>query len=142
MAADRCSCGSTDLFSGHFDAEGLAHPVNVGDATPAGVAWKTVCNSCGDFLPERSRRGSIAPGVSRALAKAGMRPLGSGSSRMREGVRVSRGLQGGAYVHVDFDSAGAAARRTDELAPILETAGYKVERVSDSILSVTKGGPA
>ena len=50
---DRCpDCGSDSLFSGHFDADDLGYPLNVGDKTPAGVRWTTFCNQCGaEVLP-------------------------------------------------------------------------------------------
>lgn len=45
---DRCpDCGSTDLFSGWYDADGLAVPLGIGDPTPPGVTWQTSCNQCG-----------------------------------------------------------------------------------------------
>ena len=54
---DHCpSCGSDDLFSGHFDAEGYAVPLNVGDTTPPGVRWTTFCNQCGDEVKPCSTR--------------------------------------------------------------------------------------
>ena len=49
---DHCSeCGSENLFSGHFDGEGLAVPLDgpggASRPTPPGVEWKTFCNQCG-----------------------------------------------------------------------------------------------
>lgn len=52
---ERCSsCGSLDLFSGYFDAEGLAVSHNIGDegvSLDAGlVHYETRCNSCGEVV--------------------------------------------------------------------------------------------
>jgi hypothetical protein len=54
---DRCpSCGSDNLFSGHFDADDYAYPLNIGDHTPEGVRWTTFCNQCGsEVLPTTER---------------------------------------------------------------------------------------
>lgn len=56
--------------------------------------------------------------VSRVLREAGFRPLPSGTSRMREGLRVS---QSGTEVRVtaDLDSWRAAARLADDAADAL-----------------------
>lgn len=60
---ERCSsCGSDDLFSGHFDADDLGYPLNIGGACPPGVRWTTFCNQCGsEVLPKRvaRRRGKV-----------------------------------------------------------------------------------
>lgn len=48
-------CGSTDLFSGWYDQEGYAFPLNIGDPTPPGVTWQTSCNQCG-WLGEQHKR--------------------------------------------------------------------------------------
>lgn len=72
----------------------------------------------------RSNR-SRAAAVSRFLAKAGHRPLPSGTSRSREGVRVSpTGVDGDVFVVVDWDTPAAAARRALELTELLNAAGF------------------
>lgn len=77
-----------------------------------------------------------AAAVSRTLARAGLRPLPSGTSRMREGIRVSRGIADVvARVIVDFDDEAAAARRSVEVEEILSTA-YTVERTGPTSLAV------
>lgn len=55
---DRCPyCGSENLFSGHFDADDYAYPLNIGDHQPEGVRWTTFCNQCGsEVLPVRASR--------------------------------------------------------------------------------------
>ncbi len=46
--ADNCpSCGSDNLFSGWFDADDYALPLEMGASTPEGVRWTTFCNQCG-----------------------------------------------------------------------------------------------
>ena len=51
---DNCpNCGSDNLFSGHFDADDLAVPLNVGDVTPEDVRWTTFCNQCGEEVLAR-----------------------------------------------------------------------------------------
>jgi hypothetical protein len=45
---DHCvGCGSENLFSGFFDADGLGVP----DDTGPGWRWTTYCNQCGDEQP-------------------------------------------------------------------------------------------
>lgn len=54
------SCGSDDLFSGHFDADGLAVPVNI-DSSPVdllAVRWTTFCNQCGDEVVATNQKGT------------------------------------------------------------------------------------
>lgn len=48
--------------------------------------------------------------ISRKLAEGGHRPLGSGASRMRQGLRVRRSLSAIAFVSADYDGEGEAAR--------------------------------
>lgn len=51
---DNCpECGSDNLFSGHFDADDYAYPLNVGDKEPEGVRWTTFCNQCGSEVLSR-----------------------------------------------------------------------------------------
>jgi hypothetical protein len=56
---DRCrvpSCASPDLFSGYFDAEGLAVP----DDSQPGWRWATYCLDCGaEWAPRRPRRAKV-----------------------------------------------------------------------------------
>lgn len=71
-------------------------------------------------------RGSFAAGVSRALIAAGLRPLPSGTSRTREGVRVSAALPGTALVAVDIDAPTKAERTARDIAGVLSEAGYTI----------------
>jgi hypothetical protein len=40
-------CGSLSLFTGWFDREGYAVPMEQGQDTPEGVEWTTYCQDCG-----------------------------------------------------------------------------------------------
>lgn len=57
---DKCSCcGSESLFSGFFDAEDLAFPLNLDtpkEQIPEGVRWTTFCNDCGAEVKTRRAR--------------------------------------------------------------------------------------
>lgn len=82
---------------------------------------------------------AAAAAVSRTLARSGHRPLPSGTSRMREGIRVCRaapGMRYSAIVSVDFDQDAAAERRADDLETILRDAGFRVERTGSAQLTV------
>lgn len=76
--------------------------------------------------------------VSRTLAAAGERPLPSGTSRMREGIRVSSYGGGRVAVAVDQDNDREATARADDLVSILEDAGYTVERQRPTYLVVSR----
>ena len=73
--------------------------------------------------------------VSRALRRAGFRPLPSGTPRTREGLRVSRAATH-VVVLVDLDSASAAARATDDVFDTLAAKGYVVDRVAPNRVNV------
>jgi hypothetical protein len=87
-------------------------------------------------------RGNVAAAVSRALRKQGITVLPSGSTRMREGVRVSSFTGVAASVSVDLDAPGQARRLTDHVIEALHAAGYRTTRHHDTTLSVEKGDPA
>jgi hypothetical protein len=79
--------------------------------------------------------GISASSVSRDLAALGVRPLPSGTSRMREGVRVTGSL-GTVRVSVDLDSENMARRRADDIEEALRGKGYTVERASEQAVVV------
>jgi hypothetical protein len=69
-----------------------------------------------------------AAAVSRALSRAGLRPLPSGTSRTREGIRVTRAAPGAAWVNVDmFDHPRDALYLAAEAAKALRAAGFTAE---------------
>ena len=72
-----------------------------------------------------------AAAVSAALRRGGLRPLGSGTSRMREGIRVSKFSVGAVRVGFDFDSDRLADRLCSDAFEILTTSGYQVDRPAD-----------
>lgn len=72
-----------------------------------------------------------ASAVSAALRRAGFSPLGSGTSRMREGIRVSSSLHA-VTVTVDLDHSGKADRMAADVEEALTAAGYAAQR--DGIL--------
>lgn len=84
--------------------------------------------------PSKSLKSAAA--VSRFLATKGIRPLPSGTSRMREGVRVSGSL-GTVSVSVDLDSDRDAKFLTDEIVAELVAAGVAHVRVDDSHVRVS-----
>lgn len=79
--------------------------------------------------------------VSRFLAANDLRPLPSGTSHAREGIRVKRSLRA-VYVVADYDSTGEAKFMADELFKVLE-ARYDVQLTSDgTAMYVTEQVPA
>lgn len=68
--------------------------------------------------------------VSSRLRKAGFNPLGSGSSRNREGVRVSQSMHR-VYVVADLDNPSAAQRMAADVAEALTGYGYAVAVTGD-----------
>ena len=77
-----------------------------------------------------------ASSISRVLAQAGYRALGSGTPRSREGTRVSGGRDH-VSVWVDFDNEAAAARRSEELEQVLAEKGYATRRAAPAGFWVT-----
>lgn len=67
-----------------------------------------------------------AAAISGRLRKAGFNPLGGGSSRDREGLRVS-GSTTSVRVCADLDSPNAARRMAADAADALRGLGYTVE---------------
>lgn len=76
-----------------------------------------------------------ASAVSRALRRRGFRPLPSGTSRNREGIRVSQ-AHGHVTVTADIDRLGNATELVDEMMQALAACGYRVERMSATRLWV------
>jgi hypothetical protein len=74
---------------------------------------------------------TTASAVSAILRRGGFNPLGSGTPRSREGLRVSRSATD-VHVVADLDAAGAAGRMADDAAEILREAGYEIDRSSTS----------
>lgn len=82
-----------------------------------------------------------AASVSRTLASNGLRPLPSGTSRNREGIRVSRSSVG-VRVVIDLDSPREAALLTQEVTATLRGEGFHVLDVtSDGITALTVTHP-
>lgn len=86
---------------------------------------------------------SLAGALSRHLRTQGVVVLASGTSRMREGVRVQRSVGGPAptaSVHVDFDGTSHARRVADAIVEILDRGPWVVTRNSElpTILYVTR----
>jgi hypothetical protein len=92
--------------------------------------WYTLCMI-------RSTQSPSASHVSRVLAEAGERPLPSGTSRMREGIRVTNSI-GYVRVVVDHDSHRESAQRAEVLRDILVGAGFCVDFATDAVLRVTR----
>lgn len=76
-----------------------------------------------------------AAAVSRALRRQGFRPLPSGTSRNREGIRVSQS-PGHVAVTADIDRTGNATELVDEMFQALASSGYHVERMATNRLWV------
>lgn len=76
-----------------------------------------------------------AASVSALLRRNGFNPLGSGTPRSREGLRVSQSVTGVAVV-ADLDSEAAAASMSEEAELVMREAGYQVERFNDHIFRV------
>lgn len=76
--------------------------------------------------------------VSRLLRRGGLNPLGSGTSRMREGVRVTQSL-GQVTVGVSIDSPRQEARVIQDVKDILTEAGlhFDVFGDHDNLFTVT-----
>lgn len=88
-------------------------------------------------------RANFAAAVSRKLRAAGIRPLPSGTSRMREGVRVTTdALDNTANVSVDIDLPRKAARIANQIEEVLVAAGYTVSRNphDELLMTVTREG--
>lgn len=68
--------------------------------------------------------------VSRLLRQGGLNPLGSGTSRMREGVRVTQSL-GQVTVGVSIDSPNQEGRVVQDVKDILTEAGLAFEVYGD-----------
>lgn len=68
-----------------------------------------------------------ASSISRLLRQAGFNPLGSGTPRSREGIRVS-GSVVGVTVAVDFDSVNDSEETAAEVERVLVGAGLDCER--------------
>lgn len=68
-----------------------------------------------------------AASVSRTLRTGGLNPLGSGTSRMREGIRVKASLSY-TLVSVDVDSSRQAERLIQDCIAILTNSGYRADR--------------
>ena len=73
------------------------------------------------------RAGAAAASVSRTLASNGLRPLPSGTSRNREGIRVTRTTAERIRVGIDLDSPRARAVVEDEVVNVLRAEGFSVE---------------
>jgi hypothetical protein len=69
--------------------------------------------------------------VSRHLAKVGLRPLPSGTSRMREGLRVSKSWQK-VRVTADLNSSREAADLAIAAREALIAAGFVIETLPDT----------
>lgn len=77
-----------------------------------------------------------AASVSGALRRGGLNPLGSGTPRTREGIRVSGGLFG-VRVTADLDNEGDARALALEAAQVLGAAGYEFSYERWNALRVT-----
>lgn len=79
-----------------------------------------------------------AASISGRLKRAGFHPLPSGTSRNREGIRVSRAaLPGAVRVTVDLDSDSAAETLAAELEQTLTDSGLLVIRTDCRMTVVT-----
>lgn len=79
-----------------------------------------------------------AAGISRLLREGGLHPLGGGTPRTREGVRVSRvgaGVPGIAYVSVSIDSPTQEARVFADVIAILADR-FKIVTISERVIRV------
>lgn len=82
-----------------------------------------------------------AASVSAALRRGGLRPLPSGTSRMREGLRVSRSWQS-VRVTADLNSNRDAIEMAKWAAEILTAAGYVLDAEQDQTgFNVTERTP-
>jgi hypothetical protein len=75
-----------------------------------------------------------ASSISARLRRAGFNPLGSGTSRTREGLRVADGFVG-VTVTADLDVERAAAAMSRDAADAL--ADLTIERIAPAIFRVT-----
>lgn len=75
--------------------------------------------------------------VSAFLRRAGLNPLPSGTPRTREGIRVSRALNG-CTVIVDLDAPTAQHRLADEVEEVLTSHGYSFNRNADIFTGVAR----
>lgn len=78
-----------------------------------------------------------AASISGRLKRAGFHPLPSGTSRNREGIRVSRAaLPGAVTVRVDLDSDSAAEKLAAELEQSLTASGLFLVLRTDARMTV------
>lgn len=108
---------------------------------PDGSLW---CPACVEGRPGRPRAmGSLAAtsaaSVSALLRRSGFNPLGSGTSRTREGLRISQSLTG-VTVSADMDSDNAAERMSIDAEETCREAGLNVERIGPNIFRVAARG--
>ncbi len=73
---------------------------------------------------------SRAAAVSRALRAGGLSPWGSGTSRAKEGIRVTAGILGWTTVIVSIDAPGQRDRVAADVIEVLGDAGYAVTEQS------------
>lgn len=77
-----------------------------------------------------------AAAVSAMLRRAGFNPLGSGTPRTREGLRVSRsGIN--VYVVADLDLNGASRRMAQDAREAATEAGYETADAGAAAFYVT-----
>lgn len=69
--------------------------------------------------------------ISRILREGGLRPLPSGTSRMREGIRVSKSFGGEVRISFDFDSNRCARELRAVAEEILKAHLYNVYTPDD-----------
>lgn len=74
--------------------------------------------------------------VSAKLRRAGFNPLGSGASRMRQGLRVRNSFNA-VYVSADLDGERAAQRLAADAAEALRELGYTVD-LDGTVMRVTR----
>lgn len=79
-----------------------------------------------------------AASVSRTLRRLGFNPLGSGTPRKREGLRVTGTTTGRVWVTADLDSDRAACEMTMNVAKALAGAGYEVRNVENAVFVAGK----
>lgn len=89
-------------------------------------------------MPTETTPATSASAISALLRRHGLSPLGSGTPRWREGIRVTGNVTGGVTVSVDLDGASAAKRVADYIEMTLDQAGYAVTRVANGRVRVTK----
>jgi hypothetical protein len=85
---------------------------------------------------DRRRSGSRAASVSRSLASEGLRPLPSGTSRNREGIRVRSGCDSVTVV-VDLDSDVERDLLALDVAAALRSHGFSVLETTPGTFRVT-----